>query len=101
MASGQIVLCENIVEVGNMRLGMQMICPKCGSDRVAVQAVSDVKTEHRGCLGWLFWIILAICTFGLILIIPALTNSKTSSNSHTEAVCQHCGHRWKVKKEWW
>ena len=73
-----------------------MVCPKCGSDRVTVQAVTQTKTKHRGCIGWLFWILLAFCTFGLILIIPLITNSKTKSKTHTEAVCQNCGNRWKV-----
>ena len=73
-----------------------MLCPRCGSDRVFVQAVTNVKTKHRGCLGWFFWIILACLTFGLILIIPLLTNSKTKSKTHTEAVCQNCGKRWRV-----
>ena len=78
-----------------------MICPRCGSNNVLVQAVSQVKTKNRGCLDWLGWMILAIFTFGLILIIPLLTNSTSNSKAHTEAVCQSCGHRWKVKKEWW
>lgn len=73
-----------------------MVCPRCKSENVSVQAVTDVKTKHRGCLGWLLWILLAICTFGLILIIPLITNSKTKSETHTEAVCQDCGHRWRV-----
>jgi DNA-directed RNA polymerase subunit RPC12/RpoP len=73
-----------------------MKCPRCGSDNVTVQAITEVKTKRRGCLGWLLWIILAICTLGLILIIPLITNSKTKSKTHSEAVCQNCGHRWKV-----
>jgi len=73
-----------------------MKCPKCGSENVSVQAVTDVKTKHRGCLGWCLWILLAVCTLGLILIIPLITNSKTKSKTHSEAVCQNCGHRWKV-----
>jgi hypothetical protein len=71
-------------------------CPKCGSENVSVQAVTDIKTKHRSCLGWCWWLLLAICTLGLILIIPILTNSKTKSKTHTEALCQDCGHRWKV-----
>jgi len=47
-------------------------------------------------LGWFFWILLAICTLGLILIIPLLTNSKTKSRTHSVAVCQNCGKRWRV-----
>lgn len=73
-----------------------MICKKCGSSNVTVQAITETKTKYRGCLGWLFWIILAVCTFGLILIIPLLTNSKTKSKTKIMAICQSCGHRWKV-----
>jgi len=72
-------------------------CPHCGSNYVTFQVVTDVKTTHRGCLGWMLWILLAICTVGLILIIPALTNSKTKSHNHTLAICQTCGHTWQVQ----
>ena len=48
-----------------------MICPKCGSNNVNVQAVNEVK--GRGCFGALMWILLAICTFGTALLIPLLT----------------------------
>jgi len=75
-----------------------MLCPRCGSSNVMVQAVTDVKTKRRGCIGWFFWILLVICTFGLIIIIPLLTNSKTTSKTHTEAVCQNCGNRWRVRR---
>lgn len=73
-----------------------MKCLKCGSENVTVQAVTDVKTKHRGCLGWCMWLLLAVCTFGLILIIPIITNSKTKTKTHTEAICQNCGNRWKA-----
>ncbi|MCL2671959.1 MAG: hypothetical protein FWF10_07980 [Clostridiales bacterium] len=73
-----------------------MNCIRCGSDRVSCQIVSDVKTKHRGCIGWVFWILLAICTCGLILIIPAITNSRTKTRHHTVALCQSCGKRWRV-----
>ena len=77
-----------------------MRCPRCGSEYVTVQAVTETitKTKHRGCLGWAMWILLAFCTCGLILIIPAVTNSKTKTKTktHTEAVCQSCGNRWRV-----
>lgn len=73
-----------------------MVCPKCGSENVTVQAITETKVKQRGCLGWLWWILLAILTFGLILIIPLLTNTKTKSKTHTEAICQNCGNRWRV-----
>ena len=73
-----------------------MVCKKCGSNDVNIQSYTETKTKHRGCLGWAFWILLAICTCGLILIIPAITNSKTKSKTCPMAVCQNCGHNWKV-----
>ncbi|MCL2695324.1 MAG: hypothetical protein FWE69_03250 [Clostridiales bacterium] len=73
-----------------------MRCKRCGSQNVTIQAVTHTWTKHRGCLGWFFWILLAICTLGLILIIPLLTNSKTKSRTHSVAVCQNCGKRWRV-----
>lgn len=69
-----------------------MICPKCGSDRVTVQTVSEQK--GRSCLGALMWVFFAICTCGLILIIPLLTRKK--SKTKTYAICQNCGHKWKA-----
>jgi len=73
-----------------------MKCPKCGSENVITQLVTDVKTKRRGCLAWGLWILAAVFTLGLILIIPLLTNSKVKTKTHIEAVCQNCGHSWKV-----
>lgn len=73
-----------------------MTCTKCGSNNVTIQAITDTKTKHRGCFGWLLWILLAICTIGLILIIPLITNTKVKSKTHTEAICQNCGRRWRI-----
>lgn len=73
-----------------------MICPRCGSDRVLIAPVTLTRTKHRGCFGWALWILLAICTFGLILIIPALTNSKTKTTVYNQATCQNCGNTWRV-----
>jgi predicted Zn-ribbon and HTH transcriptional regulator len=74
-----------------------MTCPKCKSENVNAQIAEKVKTKHRGCLGWCLWLLLAFCTCGLILIIPLITNSKVKSKTQTWAVCQDCGHRWKVE----
>lgn len=72
------------------------ICPRCNGSNILIQSVTEVSTKHRGCLGWALWILLAFLTFGLILIIPALTNSKVKSKNRSEAVCQSCGNRWRV-----
>lgn len=45
-----------------------MICPKCKSNRVAVQVVSEQK--KRGCLAATLWILLALCMqFAKIAVI--------------------------------
>lgn len=74
----------------------KITCPKCGCQNVFVQAVTETKIKQRGCFRWFLWILLVICTFGLLIIIPLMTNSKTKSKTHTEAVCQNCGYRWKL-----
>jgi len=73
-----------------------LVCPRCKGNNVLIHPVTNTKTEHRGCLGWALWILLAICTCGLILIIPLITNSRTKSKTHTAAVCQTCGKRWRL-----
>jgi len=71
-----------------------LACPKCGSHNITLQVVTDVKTKHRGILGWIGWIFLAVCTLGLVILIPLLT-SKTTSEHHSQALCQDCGHLWR------
>lgn len=71
-----------------------MVCQRCGSNNVTVQAVNEVK--HRGCLMTLVHITLTVCTFGLWLIIPMLRGG-TRSKTKSYAVCQDCGYRFKVK----
>lgn len=68
-----------------------LTCPRCGSHNISVQAVATQK--KRGCFASIMWILLAVCTLGIILLIPILT--KKGSKMNTFAVCQDCGHRWK------
>lgn len=72
------------------------VCPKCGSSNVRLENETEVVTKRRGCLGWLLWILLAVFTLGLILIIPLITNSKVKSKSKVVGICQECGHKWKL-----
>jgi len=72
----------------------KMVCKKCGSNNIQIVNENSIKTKHRGCIGWLLWILLACCTFELILIIPLLTNSKTKSKNKTKAVCLNCRNQW-------
>ena len=70
----------------------RMVCPKCGSENVVIQAVAEKK--KRGCFAATMWILLAICTFGLVLLIPILT--RKGSKTKIYAVCQNCGKKWVV-----
>ena len=60
-----------------------MRCPKCGNENVNITAVTETKTKTRwGCGCLITW---------LAFLFP-----KHKSKTHTEAVCQNCGNRWKV-----
>lgn len=68
------------------------ICPKCHCDNISYQTVSESK--NGGCLMILFYILLAVTICGLLVLIPLLLRKKTKTVTY--AVCQSCGHRWKV-----
>ena len=72
-----------------------MKCKKCGTE---MQIISNnvIKTQHRGLIGWLLWIILAICTCGLILIIPLLTNTKVKGKTYSYLYCPNCGNKKRI-----
>lgn len=68
-----------------------MRCPRCHSENVQVQAVSEVK--RRGCFTVLLYIVLlCIPVLGWIVLFALLRGRK--SKTSTYAVCQNCGHRW-------
>lgn len=47
--------------------------------------------KKRGTFASIMWILAAICTAGIILLIPLL--NKKGSKVQTYMVCQDCGHR--------
>lgn len=78
-----------------------MKCPKCGSENVNVQMFSSIKRKRKGFLYWLFigwwleffaWLLFFLPT----LIIKIFKPKKYTSKIHKNAVCQNCGHSWKV-----
>ncbi len=82
-----------------------MVCPKCHSSNVSVQAVteSQLKAKHRNILWWLFiswwwlplkWIFLTIPA--LIVKIFAPKRQKIKTKHRTVCLCQNCGHRWNI-----
>lgn len=62
-------------------------CKHCGSTNITVQAVE--KRKKRGIIMSLVWILLAICTCGIALLIPILT--RKGSKTKSVIVCQNCG----------
>jgi hypothetical protein len=77
-----------------------MVCPKCNSENVNVsieQVSGKTKARGTGCLWDLGRWTLIICTCGLWLLVGKRTGSgKMTFKSNTVAVCQNCGHKWKV-----
>lgn len=82
-----------------------MICPKCGSENVNVQIVTEtiLKDKHHGCLWWLLigwwleaclWFFLTIPRLLIALFMPK--DKKIINKQSGVAVCQNCGKRWKV-----
>lgn len=78
-----------------------LVCPKCGSHNVNVQIAQTKGRQSNhdaGCLAQCGRMLLIICTCGLWLLVPKFTGSgKMKYKNETMAVCQNCGHQWKVK----
>ncbi len=81
-----------------------MKCPKCRSENIVIQAVTEVKEKRKK--GWAYWIfigwwweIIAWILFGVWKLLVVLFGKKTKVVSITRsvAVCQNCGNRWNVR----
>lgn len=76
-----------------------MICPKCGSENVNSQAVTETTTTgktkgfgwFKSCLGFLLFsvpgILCGLCGMGK-------GKTKTKTTTRVIHVCQNCGNRW-------
>lgn len=77
-----------------------MMCPKCKSENVNVtseQVSGKTSIKGNGCLWTLGRWFLILITFGLWLLIGKHKGTgKTKFKNQTVAICQNCGHRWKV-----
>lgn len=72
-------------------------CPKCGSNNVTIQLIQEQK--KRGCLTSIMILLVKIVLFFINLIIWVISllipkGHKTKTNKY--AVCQNCGHTWKI-----
>lgn len=82
-----------------------MKCPKCGSENVTVQMVTEtnLKREKHGifwwlCVGW-WWLPIKWLFFTLPALLVKLfapKKYKTVTKTKSVAVCQSCGKHWDV-----
>ena len=77
-----------------------MKCKKCGSENVNVQVVGVVKRKHHGifywCIGWFVDLMLWIFLTMPRLIVAIFKPKKVKTKIKSYAVCQDCGHKWKI-----
>lgn len=82
-----------------------MKCPKCGSENVKIEIVTEqkFKTKKKGLLYWvtigwfvepLLWLFLTLPKLVYELFKPKRYKVKTTTKKM--AVCQNCGKTWKV-----
>ncbi len=83
----------------------RIVCPRCHSTNVNVQVINNVqlKDKHHGCAWWLFvgwwWLPIKWLVFTLPALIVKLIKPKKQkivNTVHSIAVCQSCGHQWRV-----
>ena len=67
-------------------------CPKCGKHNIQYQTVTE--SRKTGCGTIILYIILACTVLGLLIVVPLMLRKKTETVTY--AVCQNCGHRWRV-----
>lgn len=88
-----------------MRGEKTMICPKCGSENISVQMVSETQLKKKhGCLYWtcigwwlepILWIFFTIPKLFYQIFKPKKHKLKTIHKSM--CVCQNCGNHWETK----
>ena len=82
-----------------------MKCPKCGSENVTVQMVTEtqLKEKKHGVMWWLLigwwwiptkWIIFTVPALIVKIFAPKKYETKTTHKNM--AICQDCGHSWKA-----
>ena len=82
-----------------------MTCPKCGSENVTVQVLTETQLKEKKhgviwwlCVGW-WWVPCKWLVFTLPALIVAIFKPKgykTKSVHKKMAVCNNCGKSWRV-----
>jgi hypothetical protein len=78
-----------------------VVCKKCKSSNVNVQAVTEIKKKRKGVLYWLFigwWLEMIMWVFLTLpwLIIKIFKPKEYKNKITSMAVCQDCGYSWRV-----
>lgn len=78
-------------------------CPRCGSENVNAQVVSEEMHVEKGHHGFLYYMFVAWWIWMVKLLLAPLRmfgkrdKVYTNTRHHTECVCQNCGHHWAMK----
>lgn len=80
-----------------------MECKKCNGTNVVVQTVGNVSSKG-GTTPWWYWLccvwmidfVLYCCLIGFLGINIHKSFKKTKTKVQAYAVCQDCGHKWKI-----
>lgn len=82
-----------------------MICPKCKSENVKIEMVTEQKFKEKK-KGLLYWLVIGWWLeplLWLFLTVPKLIYElfkpkkyKVKSKIKKFAICQNCGHSWNV-----
>lgn len=84
-----------------------MICPRCGSQNVNIQVITNtkLKDKHHGVGWWLFvgwwWVPCKWFFFTLPALIIKLIGHKKQKvvqTQQTVCICQQCGNQWAIKQ---
>lgn len=70
-----------------------MKCKKCGSEDVKIDSSTYTVSKSRS---FLWNLLLVICTGGLWILWMLIRKKKEKLVTEKRAVCQKCGHSWKV-----
>ena len=81
-----------------------MVCPRCGSENVNVQVVTEtqLKNKGKGCLWWLiigwWWVPIKWFCFTFFALLAAFLpkRQKLVQKQFSMCVCQNCGNNWRV-----
>ena len=83
-----------------------MFCPKCGSEKVNVQMVSEAQLapKHHGILWWVFigwwWLPFKWLFFPLLALLAKIfapKRQKIITSHKSMCVCQNCGYSWNAQ----